>query len=342
MTGADAQGMPLRLRVRAPGKVNLCLFVGGLRADGRHQLVTLFESVSLADELEVLTGVALEDQVVCRPEVAGPNIVSRALEGLRGRGWDAPPVKVVIDKRIPIAGGMGGGSADAAATLRVAPRLAPVSGLAIDELAAELGADVPSQLEPGLAIGTGAGERVRRVCALAPHAFVLVPAPVQLATAAVYGEADRLGRIRDAAELGSVCGRLEAALGVEDRLAASEGRVPASEGRVPASEDWPAARERRLPAARERGLPASLLVNDLEHAALSLCPAIRRSIEAVIRTGADPAVVCGSGPTVAGLYWGADGGRRAAAAADALRGGGFPAASSAVPVEAEFGFALFA
>jgi len=319
--------MPSRLRVRAPGKVNLCLFVGGLRADGRHQLVTLFESVSLADELEVLTGVALEDQVVCRPEVAGPNIVARALEGLRGRGWDAPSVKVVIDKRIPIAGGMGGGSADAAATLRVAPRLAPVSGLAIDELAAELGADVPSQLEPGLAIGTGAGERVRPVCGLAPHAFVLVPAPVQLATAAVYGEADRLGRIRDAAELGSLCGRLEAALGAEDRVPASENRVPASAGR---------------PAARERRLPASLLVNDLERAALSLCPAIGRSIEAVIRTGADHALVCGSGPTVAGLYWGSHGGRRAAAAADALRGSGFPAASSAVPVAAEFGFPLFA
>ena len=85
-----------------------------------------------------------------------------------------------------------------------------------------------------------------------------------------------------------------------------------------------------------------MLVNDLERAALSLCPAIGRSIEAVIRTGADHALVCGSGPTVAGLYWGADGGRRAAAAADALRGSGFPAASSAVPVAAEFGFPLFA
>jgi 4-diphosphocytidyl-2-C-methyl-D-erythritol kinase len=287
-----------RLRARAPGKVNLCLFVGDVRADGRHQLVTLFESVSLADEVEVVTGDTLEDQVVCRPVLPGPNIVSRALAGLRARGWDAPPVKVVIDKRIPIAGGMGGGSADAAATLRIAARLAPVSPNAIGELAGELGADVPSQLRPGLVIGTGAGERIEPVRALAPHAFVLVPASAQLSTAAVYAEADRLGRIRDAAELAKLYDLLEHAL------------------------------------AGGRQLPANLLVNDLEPAARSLCPAIAQSIDAALQTGADHAFVCGSGPTVAGLHWGADGVRRAAAAADALRRE-FPGASVAAPVAAE-------
>ena len=306
----------MRLRARAPGKVNLCLFVGGLRGDGRHRLVTLFESVSLADELELGTRVGLEDLVVCRPEVPGPNIVSRALAGLRARGWDPPRVRVVIDKRIPVAGGMGGGSADAAATLRIAPRLASVSDGAVEELAAELGSDVPSQLQPGVSIGTGAGELVEPVGRLAPHAFLLLPASAQLSTAAVYAQADRLGAIRDEAELARRHDQLRAVLG-----------------------------ERRggLEAALqdEDRLPATLLVNDLEPAALSLCPPIGDSLAAARQAGADHAFVCGSGPTVAGLYWGADGARRAAAAAGALSGE-FPGANCAVPVAAEFGFPLFA
>ena len=88
--------------------------------------------------------------------------MSRALAGLRARGWDAPPVQVTIDKRIPVAAGMGGGSADAAAVLRMAPRVAPVVTGRCAELAAELGADVPSQLAPGLVLGTGAGDEVER------------------------------------------------------------------------------------------------------------------------------------------------------------------------------------
>src|SRR5438874_11428211 len=157
----------MKLRALAPGKINLCLFVGGSLADGRHQLVTLFESVSLADEVEISTRAALGDEVVC-PGVDGANIVSQALAALREREWHAPPVRVEIHKRIPVAGGMGGGSADAAATLRLAERLAPVPPQVIDMLAAQLGADVPSQLQPGLAIGTGAGQIVEPVWPLPP------------------------------------------------------------------------------------------------------------------------------------------------------------------------------
>ncbi|MDE3130480.1 MAG: 4-(cytidine 5'-diphospho)-2-C-methyl-D-erythritol kinase, partial [Acidobacteriota bacterium] len=103
----------MRLRALAPAKVNLSLFLGGTRADGRHRLVTLFESLSLADtvELEVVDGPG--DQVVC-PGVEGENLATRALVGLRARGWDAPAVRVAIEKRIPLAAGMAGGSADAA------------------------------------------------------------------------------------------------------------------------------------------------------------------------------------------------------------------------------------
>src|SRR5262249_50241659 len=145
----------VRLIARAPGKVNLCLFLGPVGADGRHELVTVFQSVSLADSVEVT--VAPTDQVVC-PGIDGLNIVAQTVDGLRTRGWTAPPVRVVIDKRIPVAGGMGGGSADAAAVLRLAPLLAPVSANDVVALACSLGADVPSQLRPGLTLGTGAGD----------------------------------------------------------------------------------------------------------------------------------------------------------------------------------------
>jgi 4-diphosphocytidyl-2-C-methyl-D-erythritol kinase len=289
----------VRLRARAPGKVNLCLFLGGTRPDRRHRLVTLFESVSLVDELTLVTVPDGPDQVRC-PGVNGPNLVSAALEGLRARGWDAPPVRVEIAKRIPVAAGMGGGSADAAALLRMAQRLAPLPEQVIAALAAELGADVPSQLQPGVAIGTGAGDLVEPRPPLAEHALVILPLPHRLSTAAVYAEADRLGLARGADQLEELAGELEAAL---------------------------------APGAR---LPQSLLVNDLEPAAISLCPAVAEALEAVRDAGAEHALVCGSGPTVAGLYWDPSASEHAAAAAESLAER-FPRAISAVPAAAEVG-----
>ena len=93
----------------APAKLNLCLFVGPPRDDGLHEIRSLFEPISLADQVEVTEAPA--DRVVC-PEVGGENLAARALAGLRERGWDHAPVRVEISKRIPVAGGLGGGSAD--------------------------------------------------------------------------------------------------------------------------------------------------------------------------------------------------------------------------------------
>jgi 4-diphosphocytidyl-2-C-methyl-D-erythritol kinase len=294
----------VRLLARAPGKVNLSLFLGGRRDDGRHELITLIESVSLADELELVTRAALDDEVVC-PGVEEPNIVSRALAGLRARGWDAPRVRVTIAKRIPVAAGMGGGSADAAAVLRMAARVARVDDFAVEELAAELGSDVPSQLAPGLVLGTGAGDEVERRAPLAAHAFAIVPLEHRLSTASVYVEADRLG-------LGD--NELEFAARLPDL--------------------WSSL----APGAR---LPERLLVNDLEAAAVSLCPEIDDALANVRGAGADRAFVSGSGPTVAGLFWGDDGGARAEAAAAALAPR-YPGACYAAPVPPDFGFPLFA
>jgi 4-diphosphocytidyl-2-C-methyl-D-erythritol kinase len=288
----------VRLTALAPAKVNLCLFLGPLREDGRHELVTLFESVSLADELMLETD-AERDEVVC-PGVDGPNLVATAIEGLRARGWDGPRVRIDVAKRIPVAAGMGGGSADAAAALRLACELAPGRPEEVVALAASLGADVPSQLAPGLVLGTGAGDVVEPFPPLAEHAFVIVPQSVPLSTAEVYREADRLGLPRGGEELSQVRSDLLAAVHPDSRL---------DEG---------------------------YLINDLQSAAVSACPSIAEALSAVAGAGAETALVCGSGPTVAGVFWGPDATGRARAAAEALAPG-FSGTTDAVPVGAEFG-----
>src|ERR1700761_8053535 len=190
--------MTVLARERAPAKINLCLYLGPTREDGRHELVTLFDAVSLFDELEVTT--APHDSVVCEG-VSGPNLVSDALGALRGAGWAAPPLRVTITKRIPVAAGMGGGSADAAALLRLAPRLDPMDGASRLRIAGRLGADVPSQLVPGPWVGVGAGHRLLPAPQLPPYSVVVVPQPFPLSTADVYREAARLALGRSAVEL---------------------------------------------------------------------------------------------------------------------------------------------
>jgi 4-diphosphocytidyl-2-C-methyl-D-erythritol kinase len=297
----------VKLRARAPAKVNVTLLLGGARADGRHELVTVFQSVSLCDELELsaLGPEARGDEVICEG-VEGPNLVTAALAGLRAQGWDGPPVRVQVRKRIPIAAGMGGGSADAAATLRLAAAVrAPPPG-ALHRVAAALGADVPSQLAPGVCIGTGAGDVIEHVAPLAQHAFVIVPLPFMLSTADVYREADRIGLARDGRQLQSALASLRASL--------------------------------RRPGA---GLPPETAVNDLERAALSLGPEIKGALQAARSAGAQRAFVCGSGPTVAGTFTGPRAERLAEAGAAALVGR-YPGACAAVPVDEAFGVPQFA
>jgi 4-diphosphocytidyl-2-C-methyl-D-erythritol kinase len=249
------------MRIHAPAKLNLCLFLGPRRADGLHSLCSLFEPLALADLIEVVE--AERDEVLC-PGVEGENLAARALAALRSRGWEHPPVRVEIDKRIPVAAGLGGGSADAAAILRLAR--ARVGSL--EELAAEIGADVPSQLVPSLALVRGVGERVERLPDPVPHAVVLLPGGGGLSTAAVFAEADRLGLGREEAELAEIAARL--------RRVAGAGASP-------------------LDYAGE-------LVNDLEPAARSLRPEIGEAMDALRGAGAQTALLTGSGPTVFGLF----------------------------------------
>jgi 4-diphosphocytidyl-2-C-methyl-D-erythritol kinase len=278
--------------VHAPAKLNLGLYLGRPRPDGLHDLCSLFEPLALADLLRITE--AERDEVVC-PGVEGENLAARALAGLRARGWDAPPLRIEIEKRTPVAAGLGGGSADAAAVLRLATDSFPAGfwsqdnqnpatseGLRSDDdhnpspsglgdlaaLAAELGADVPSQLRPGLALVRGAGERVEPLPAPAEHAALLLPGGGGLSTAAVFAEADRLGLGRDPAELEEIAPRL--------RAAAGSGASPLTY--------------------------VDLLVNDLESAAISLRPDIGEALDTLRATGAPAVFLSGSGPTAVALF----------------------------------------
>jgi len=247
--------------VHAPAKINLCLYLGGRREDGLHELCSLFEPLALADLIEVSP--AERDEVIC-PGVEGENLAARALAGLRARGWEREPLRVEIEKRVPVAAGLGGGSGDAAAILRLA------AGEVADlpQLAAELGADVPSQLRPSLALVRGGGERIELLPEPAEHAAVLLPGGGGLSTAAVFAEADRLGLGRSDTELEELAARL--------RKVAGAGASPL---------DYP-----------------DLLVNDLEPAALSLRPDIGEALAALRGAGAPKALLSGSGPTAVGLF----------------------------------------
>jgi 4-diphosphocytidyl-2-C-methyl-D-erythritol kinase len=259
----------MTIRETAPAKVNLVLHVGARRPDGLHELCSLFASLDLADDIAVEPADVAggRDEVVCRG-VPGPNLADSALAAFR-QALPAsarellPPLRVTIEKRVPVAAGLGGGSADAAAVLRAANALAgePLDAQALRAIGLTLGADVPSQVEPRHALVTGAGEGVEPV-ELPDMALLLVPAQEGLATGAVYAEADRIGSIRATLD--------------PDAL-------------------------RALAAAPLAAL-AHAMHNDLEAAALSLRPELVRTLAALEEAGALAARISGSGPTAFGVF----------------------------------------
>src|SRR3954469_19537017 len=189
----------------APAKLNLCLYVGPRRPGGLHEIRSLFEPLELADELQLSEADA--DQVICEG-IEGPDLTARALAALRENGWNGPPLRIEVTKRVPVAAGLGGGSADAAAVLRLAR--GQVGGRRT--VAARIGADVPSQLQPRACLVAGAGEVIEPVQPPAEHGVVLIPQPEGLSTAEVYAEADRLGLARGDNELEAIRRRLRDAV----------------------------------------------------------------------------------------------------------------------------------
>lgn len=250
------------IRVEAPAKINLCLRVGDRRSDGFHRVITVFVALGLADVLEI--------EPAETTEVVGfedDTLVRGALELL------GEVRRVRIDKRIPVAAGLGGGSSDAAAVLRALGVGRQPNDLY--RMARELGSDVPfflSGLE--VALGTGRGDRIAPLLDL-PRTFgvVLVPDAAGLSTAEVYSRCTP-----------------------NELFAAEEGALV-----------------RGVHTARDAGGIARLVANDLEPAALELRPDLQHRLDELRDAGALAAAVSGSGPTVFGIFRDPEGAERAAA-----------------------------
>jgi 4-diphosphocytidyl-2-C-methyl-D-erythritol kinase len=274
--------------VQVPAKVNLQLAVGPARPDGYHELVTVFHAVSLYDEVTV--GRADRAQVTVTGEGAehvpgdGSNLAMRAAAALAQAAGLVRPARVVPDggtdnalpgvaieirKRIPVAAGLAGGSADAAAALVACNELwqAGLSQAERAAVAADIGSDVAFALAGGTSVGQGRGERLTPALTSGQYHWVLAFATGGLSTAEVYRTCDRLRAAREI--------------------------VPA-----------PPRLDTELMAALRSGDPAAvgpLLSNDLQPAALSMRPDLRRTLAAGREHGALGALISGSGPTCAFL-----------------------------------------
>jgi len=304
---------------RAPAKVNLQLTVGPARAHGYHDVVTVYHAVSLFDEVTVAP--AEHDSLSVTGEGAGSvpaddsNLAARAVAELLtavGTGAkDSPGLAIRINKRIPVAAGLAGGSADAAAALVACNELwrTGLSQAELCELAASVGSDVAFGLVGGTAIGVGRGERVTPALAAGTYHWVLAFATGGLSTADVYAACDRIRAARSGPD------------GPGPAPAKPAGRPRAGRTSTAAPPGAPAL-DNRLMAALRSGNPAEvgpLLANDLQQAAISLRPDLRRTLAAGMELGALAAIVSGSGPTCAYL---AKDARHAAALAVALAGAG--------------------
>lgn len=255
--------------MRVPAKVNLALRVGPRRPDGYHDLATVFHAVGLDDYVHATPAAGVSctvegDAAAGSVPLDPTNLAWRAAEALAAHAGVPADVALHIDKQIPVAGGMAGGSADAAAALVACDALWGLRTPArvLERLAADLGSDVPFALRGGTAVGLGRGERLQTVFGHGRFHWVVVPsADDGLSTPAVYAEFDRL--------------RPDAVTPTAESVAA-------------------------VVAACEAGSATQLadaLCNDLQEAALSLRPALREVLDHGMAHGALAGLVSGSGPT---------------------------------------------
>ena len=308
--------------VRVPAKLNLQLAVGPPRADGYHDLVTVFHAVSLFDEITARPaerdGVSVSGEGADRVPEDGDNLALRAVAALRAAtAADAGGVHVTIAKRIPVAAGLAGGSADAAAAMVACNELWG-TGLGqpqLLEIAAQVGSDVAFAVLGGTAVGRGRGERLTP--ALAPatsYHWVLAFADGQLSTPAVYAALDRL-RTAETGGSAAESDRSAAKHGAAKHGAAKHGAA-AKHGSAEPALDAALMSALRSGDAKQLGRALS---NDLQPAALSLFPALRKTLAAGLELGALGALVSGSGPTCLFLAASAD---RALDLAASLSGAG--------------------
>ena len=273
------------LTTLARAKINLCLLLGPLRDDGYHEVATVIMPVDLADVVTIQPSLTGSDEVVC-PGVDGDNLAAKAVRLFREHsGWDGPAVRLTIDKRVPVAAGMGGGSGDAEAALRL---VAAVAGNTDEHLlgriAPLLGADVPAMLAGVTCLATGLGEVLEPLPAPAEAHLIVLPAAAGLSTPRVFGKAAELGLRRSASEL-----------------------------------EQAAARVRNVAAVRGWAMPADTLgINDPGAAAVELSSEVGAALTAGVEAGADSVFVTGSGPTVIAMFGGSDAQSRRDAALAAL------------------------
>lgn len=262
--------VPPQVTVRVPAKINLHLAVGPVRADGFHELVTVFHAVSLFDEVTVAggaePGIEVHGEGAAEIPADRTNLAWRAVELLARWAGREPDVLIALRKAIPVAGGMAGGSADAAGVLVGLSAFWKLD-LSRDELAgmaAELGSDVAFALYGGTAVGTGRGDQIVPVLSRHPQHWVIALHRGGLSTPEVFRELDRLR--------GSTVPDLRAVEPVLEALACGDPRQLALS-----------------------------LGNDLQAAAVTLIPDLRRTLRAGVAAGALAGVVSGSGPTCAFL-----------------------------------------
>ncbi|MDQ1537938.1 MAG: 4-diphosphocytidyl-2-C-methyl-D-erythritol kinase [Actinomycetota bacterium] len=256
---------------RVPAKVNLELMVGPPRPDGFHYLATVFQAVGLHDDVTVEPaddwGITINGPYAHLVPADETNLALRAARLLAEESGIDIPVHITIDKDIPVAAGMAGGSADAAGALLACDALWGLfsSKSALEQLAAELGSDVPFALLGGTAMGSGRGDRLAPVLGRGRYTWVFALSDVGLSTPTVYAECDRL------------------------------------RANLPVPEPTPSA---SLMTALRLGDAPSLgkaLSNDLQPAALSLQPRLEEVLSTGLDNGALGGIVSGSGPTVAFL-----------------------------------------
>lgn len=264
--------------VRAPGKINVFLRVGSLQEDGYHEVATAYQAVSLGEDVRASPApdfsVAFDGPVDCSTLATdGSNIAIKAARMLARRTGYRGGVHLDITKRVPIAGGMGGGSADAAATLVACDALwgTEVGRDELHTLAARLGADVPFALMGGTAVGTGRGDQLSPALAKGQFHWVLVLADRGMSTPVVYEELDK-HRERHALDIYPVSTVPSVDAGVLQALRAGDAHMLADS-----------------------------LHNDLQAPALHLAPSLAGVLELGERNGALAGIVSGSGPTIAFL-----------------------------------------
>ncbi|MBW8750606.1 MAG: 4-(cytidine 5'-diphospho)-2-C-methyl-D-erythritol kinase [Propionibacteriales bacterium] len=274
----------MSITVRAPAKINLHLGVGPGRPDGYHELSTVYQAIGLYDDVTAtdapewtVTVSGSGELDVSEVPLDDHNIAIRAGRALTDHHGVDRAAALTIAKSIPVAGGLAGGSADAAAALVALDRLWDLQTSDADLLAiaGRLGSDVPFALVGGTAYGTGRGELVEPVVDHGQWWWVVVPNDAGLSTAAVYAEYDRLG--------------------LGETLRAPEGLFGAL------ADAWP------------EGLSGELH-NDLEPASLDLRPELALTKRDILECGAYAALLSGSGPTWLGLAGDADHAREMAAA----------------------------